>query len=91
MNKTSKSKVFLAGLTMFLGGIGLYGFLKDVLQFDIDWSVHLSELFCKKNEWIRKSTLPLSSIIRTSVCIMAYGVFKSFRPTSQKASNIGLR
>ena len=103
MNKTSKKKVFLAGLIMLTGGIGFYLFLKDLLNFDIDWSVSLAQLYCKKvcsktnidkkqrhenaqvtllilqSEWVRKSTLPLSSIIRTSICIMSYGLFKNFR------------
>ena len=48
MNKASKKKVFLAGLIMLTGGIGFYLFLKDLLNFDIDWTVSLANLHCKK-------------------------------------------
>ena len=75
MITSSRKKIVLVGCTLLLSGVGFYFFMDKVVNFDIDWSVKLSELYCKKSSWVRKSTLPLTSIIRTSVCIIAYGLF----------------
>ena len=69
MLSSSRWKTVSTGILLFALGIGFYFGLKELVDFDLDWSVSLADLYCKKSKWVRKSTLPLTSIVRTSVCI----------------------
>ena len=75
MINVSRSYTFSVGCGLFCAGMGFYYVINNILKFDINWSVSLAELYCKKLSWVRKSTLPLTSIVRTSICVMAYAIF----------------
>ena len=78
MLHSSRRKIFMTGVGLLVSGLGFYYVMKNVLNFDINWSISFAELYCKKLSWVRKSTLtPFFCLVFFLRRIAARGTFFS--------------